>query len=384
VLKNKEALASGSDQPAYSFILTLQDLELLKAADGSLLTQFKDPKTGQQWQLLAPYMMDAGGAKSHDVSLTIEPTQIPSGEEQPQDREGFSSNTYQVTISPDLDWLTDPTRQFPIHIDPTVVKGDAPVATWTMDEGYGTTTYDNSGNSNDLTLTNATWERTSDRMTSLSTYIEFDGTGDYLSRAYDTDFDFGTNSFSVSGWYKHVSTAPASGTHTILARYATKGFALYMKTSGVVCFGIDDDATWTAKDEACSSASYADSTWHHLEAVKSGTSSITLYIDGVQVGQDASLAATGTMTDASALLYLGADHTPANAWVGFLDNFTIYNYARSAEQVKADAIGIIQTAASFGDQTKDTLTSGLAGWWKMCWPCKPLPTHWPKATCPRR
>jgi hypothetical protein len=193
--------------------------------------------------------------------------------------------------------------------------------------------------------------------------LQFDGSNDLISRTNDADFDFGTGSFSISGWFKHPSSQ--SGTDTILARYSTAGFKIYMDSSGFICFAIDDDATWAVKDDACSTTSYADSKWHHFAAVKATTASITLYIDGRQVDQDASLAATGSLSN-TVTMYWGIDSDgTSNPWTGFLDNLTVYNYERVAEQVKADAVGPIQTSVSMGSAGKDTLTDGLVGWWKM-------------------
>ncbi|MFQ6070095.1 MAG: DUF2341 domain-containing protein, partial [Candidatus Aminicenantales bacterium] len=73
---------------------------------------------------------------------------------------------------------------------------------------------DSTSNSNDLT--------TSGSMTSgdqvagkTDGSLDLDGADDYLSRTYDSDFDFGTGSFSVSGWFK---TGGSAGTETISIR----------------------------------------------------------------------------------------------------------------------------------------------------------------------
>ena len=245
-------------------------------------------------------------------------------------------------------------------------KGQDPLAIWHMDEGYGTTVNDSSRYTKPLTASGTIWESgLGNTRSDRARFLKFDGSTSYLSRAQDASFDFGTGSFSASGWFRHNSTAPASGTHTILARYGNAGFKVYMNTSGYVCFGIDADSTWTPADTACSGAgdgSLADSKWHHVEAVKNGTTSISLYIDG-HLAQTTTVTATGTMNTPS-ILYLGVDSTGnSNYWNGWLDEFMIYPYARSAAQVKTDLADPV--SVNIGSSTNDPLTNGLVGYWKM-------------------
>lgn len=244
-------------------------------------------------------------------------------------------------------------------------KGQDPLAVWHMDEGYGTTVNDSSRNTKPLTASGATWESgIGNTRSARARFLKFDGSTSYLSRAQDSGFDFGTGSFSASGWFRHTSTAPASGTHTILARYGSAGFKVYMNTSGYVCFGIDADSTWSPADTACSGASdgsLADSKWHHIEAVKNATTSISLYIDG-HLAQTTTITATGSM-NTSSILYLGVDSTGnSNYWNGWLDEFMVYPYARSAAQTKVDANA--STAVLSGVEGS-SLTQGLVGYWKM-------------------
>jgi hypothetical protein len=246
-------------------------------------------------------------------------------------------------------------------------KGQNPVAVWHMDEGYGSTTYDSSIYTNNLTLGTGssapTWTvNTTGNGNPRNVNLKFDGSNDYVTRAYDADFDVGTSDFSIGGWFLHPSTI--SGTDTILARYGTAGYKLYMNSSGFVCFAIDDDSTWTPDDSACSTTSYADSKWHNFEAVKTGTTSIVLYIDGISVATDSSIAATGTLNTSSSL-YFGIDSdVTSNPWDGYLDEFAFHPYAKTAAQVKNDYQAIMSSAV-LGANTADSLTNGLVGYWKM-------------------
>lgn len=188
-------------------------------------------------------------------------------------------------------------------------KGERPVGIWHFDESSGTTAHDSSTYGNDLTISGATWDTTSVGSNSmLVRNLQFDGKNDYISQGFDKDFSFGTDSFSISGWFKHPSTI--TDTDTILSRYITAGYKVYLNSSGYICFGIDDDSTWGPDDEACSTSaqgSYADSKWHHFEAVKSGTTSITVYVDGNPVGQDLTISATGSLSSNASLMVGGQE-----------------------------------------------------------------------------
>lgn len=240
-----------------------------------------------------------------------------------------------------------------------------PIAWWHFDEGYGSTAYDSTKNSHNLTLASTAWATSSASLSNRTRYLQFNGATSQASVADTTDLNFGTSSFSISGWFRHSGTI--TGTDTIIDKYSTAGWKVYMNSSGYICFDIDADSTFGGSnyDSACSTSlqgSFADSKWHVFEAVKSGTASITLYVDGNQVAQDSSIAATGTLTS-TATLYIGVD-TNTNWWDGWLDEIIIYPYARTSGQVLGDTEGL-HTETLVGASTVDPLTHGLVGYWKM-------------------
>jgi len=102
-------------------------------------------------------------------------------------------------------------------------------------------------------------------MPQLTRNLKFDGSNDYLSASAEIakEYNFGTDSFTLSGWFHHSSTI--SNTDTILTKYNEAGYKVYMNSSGYLCFGIDADSTWSPADYVCSTTSYADSKWHHFE-----------------------------------------------------------------------------------------------------------------------
>lgn len=258
--------------------------------------------------------------------------------------------------------------------------GKAPVLYWKLDEGQGATLHDSSSNNHTGTGSNgggsSTWENEDFCVSGKCVLVLNGGFG---SRTYtastDTDLNPGTGSMSVAVWFKHNSTVPPSGVRMLIARYSTGGYKIYMNASGQMCFGIDTAATWGPADSACSTASYADSAWHFAEAVKNGTSSITLYIDGNQVGQKTSITTTGSISGTTPTFYAGIDSCGnCNVWNGFIDEVKYYGYLRTADQVKLDYAGglnRLKVAKGVGSAlgapafSTNALSQNLIGYWKM-------------------
>ena len=263
----------------------------------------------------------------------------------------FGNTTFSPTSGPTLD---------------AEEQSPGPVAVWKMDEGQGSTASDASGHGNTLALTSTAWATSSATLSNRSQYLQFNGATSVASRANDTEFDFGTGSFSISAWIRHSSNI--TGTDVLITKYNTQGWKVYMDSSGFICFGIDDDSSYGPDDSVCTTTSYADSTWHHIEVVKQGTTSITVYVDGTQKAQTTSLTATATLST-TATLYIGADSAGnTNWWDGWVDDVAIYPYARTASQVKLDILGSSEASRSatlIGASASDALTNGLVGYWKM-------------------
>jgi len=96
---------------------------------------------------------------------------------------------------------------------------------------------------------------------------------------------------------------------------------------------------------------YDDGEWHHLVGVKNGTTSLTIYLDGVAIATDAAIAATGTLTSNSATLNLGQEIENGlglNNWTGYLDEVQIDTTARSSDWVKAQYLSESNTFINQG------------------------------------
>ncbi|MDO8429065.1 MAG: DUF2341 domain-containing protein, partial [Candidatus Daviesbacteria bacterium] len=206
-----------------------------------------------------------------------------------------------------------------------------PVGYWNLDEKTGTSAFDKSGNANTGTLTNTpTWTTGK-----YGAGINFAGSDQHVTRADDADFDFADDAdFTFSAWVRHAAT---STSEIVLSKFNEEGYKIIMESDGDFTCALDYDSTWTPTDSATSTAAtYDDNNWHYISCVKTGASTLRLYIDGVLITTDSSLTASNAVANSDPL-YIGIDADgTSNDWIGQIDEPKIYNYARSAKQVVED------------------------------------------------
>ena len=162
----------------------------------------------------------------------------------------------------------------------------------------------------------------------------FDGfsASNYFSRAYDADFDFGTGDFSVMVWFK--TTDGSSPQHLVDRSDTTPNqrWAMQITATGVVRMYISDG---TSSDATAGTLDSSDGNWHFAVGVKRGTSRLEMYIDGVLVSEDASISATGTLSDGDAALKVGVRATDnSDEFTGSLSLLRISATAPTPQQIK--------------------------------------------------
>jgi hypothetical protein len=252
-------------------------------------------------------------------------------------------------------------------------RAPAPVLYYGFDEISGTTAFDKTSNANNATLaaSTATPSRQTTEFCVYGRCLFFDGSNDYLSRTYssDTELDPASGNVSISFWMNHVSSI--SGTDTILARadgINGVGYKIYMNSTGNVCIGFDTSAGSFPSDSLCTTNAFANSKWTHIEVVKTGTTSLQIYVNGQLDVTDNSIT-SGSISGTSSPLYVGIDvDGTSNPWHGYLDEIKITMNASTAEQVnltylsRGTSTGV---GVKAGEETVTTVPSdGLVSWWK--------------------
>ena len=157
--------------------------------------------------------------------------------------------------------------------------------------------------------------------------VEFDGTGDYLSLAANSDFNFGSDNFTIEGFF-YKGGATTNQTLLCSDKYyiaGNDGNWILRITSGThIAFasyngtGSEEYTEFSAKSD--------DGGWHHFAFVREGTGSnqSKFYFDGVHCG---SMTVSKSLTDAGTNgLRIGeeSDSGPGNNFMnGFLSNIRI-------------------------------------------------------------
>ncbi len=264
-------------------------------------------------------------------------------------------------------------------------KGTGPILYWSMDEGYGTTTYDSTSNRNNGTLTGA-WESEQYCVTGKCIFLSNSSTQG-LGTATVSPLSKLTSG-SVSIWAKYTGVNRYQDIFNLYrgADTTATGFELNFdnRTSGGVNIkgtaSKDGSLKWEfTVASADFNAITETNKWHLYTLVHDGTTP-SLYIDGKPINitftttTDKTVWFKAFLTDATSkadTLAIGlvvANNTPFNPATAFFDDFKIYPYARSATQLKADYIsrGTNEgVSAQFGNTDQKYLSDGLVAYWKF-------------------
>ena len=244
------------------------------------------------------------------------------------------------------------------------------VARWKMDDEYGTTAQDTTTNDNDMTLNTSSWTP------SGKFNGAWNGTGaNWLSKTDDPDFDFNTTEdFSLSLWFKSDSlTNPSNNEYLVSKESASAGYAIWATATNaeIVC-GIDDDAGGFPKDSAGDTAAnidYYDQAWHHAVCIRNTTTGrLELYIDAKLVDADATLSATGNLSNTDSLTIGDRNATnDTDDFNGDLDEVKIFRSALSSSDVKLDMnYGSSSVLGDFSGYDDGGLGGNApVGWWRL-------------------
>jgi len=253
-------------------------------------------------------------------------------------------------------------------------KSPAPIAYWKFDEGVNTSTYD-SVNTNHgsfgIGSSAPTWQ--SEDMCVSGKCLKFDGSNDYVSFGYNSKFDFErTDKFSVSVW---VKTSDTSNNRNIIGNgiYSQSGWAVTNIDTNQIKFSLTNSASNRIFTDITPSKYYSGE-WTYITFTYDGSSSasgVKAYINGVLVSQEVgSDTLTGSIKTANEFA-IGKPYHTSQYFNGFIDEPKIYNYVRSADQIKTDYLskgsvsGVSTQFAYPVNKSGLNLAQGLVGYWKM-------------------
>jgi len=222
-------------------------------------------------------------------------------------------------------------RQFCIPGDTSTCY--APVAEWKLDEKTGTTAYDTSSNSYNLTLTNSpTWSSGK-----YGSSILMNGTNSYLTTSTDQNgLDLATDSFSIFSWIKIGKSSTDDMIFFKGAGSSTdKGYDFMPDTSstGYLQLYISDGSSYIVNN-LTGTSDVCDDKWHYVGFTWDPAVGAKIYVDGVM--ENSASVSTSADIDSSNPLLIGG-YTSSNYTLnGNIDHITVFNYARTPAQVAWD------------------------------------------------
>jgi hypothetical protein len=220
---------------------------------------------------------------------------------------------------------------FSVLTSQVIAQSLPPVACWNFNEGAGTVAGDSSGNGNTGTLKNGPqW------VEGISgTALSFDGTNDYVAIADSSSLDVTGSQISIEFWMKPTVDMPTSAPNQIIFDKGNAYTACILDM-----FHPDTPGALLANlpffGHATSVTSFwAAGNWYHIAITYDG-SNMRIYVNGVL---ETVSPTTGSVASTGYPLSIGSHCLGGkNFFKGIIDEFAIYDYTRTAEEIWNDWI----------------------------------------------
>lgn len=223
----------------------------------------------------------------------------------------------------------------------SVILADFPQAYYRCDDPFGNVTKDQTVNAYNGTISGGvTLGQAGALSLDADTAMLFDGSSGLIVLPSGLNTN-GLGALTVEAWI-NLSNTSFVGTAFVVGSDAPSsthlGFLLGITTTTVFF----RTGTGSGQNQVSNNRSLSASTWYHLVGVFAGTS-ITTYLNGVQLGTAAVTASTIATTTNQ--INIGArPNNSSNYFPGVMDEVAIYNYALTSSQIAAHyAAGTIGT-----------------------------------------
>jgi hypothetical protein len=165
--------------------------------------------------------------------------------------------------------------------------------------------------------TNTVYASSIDEVSLAAGAVSFNGTSQYLSAANATEFNFGTNNFTVECWF-FCTTAPGASAYSTLITtgWPTDSQGIYLGLFGTNQIGwLLGNGGWFFSSTPATT--YSTNTWNHLALVRVGTT-YTVYLNGTSI--DSTTNGTA-LTYSNNALYLGG--RTFQYYTGYMSNVRV-------------------------------------------------------------
>ena len=155
----------------------------------------------------------------------------------------------------------------------------------------------------------------------------------YLQRAYDANFNFGSGTFSVTGWFK------TTGAGTIICRGTADGdetFRIYIDdTTYGIYFDYGSGTQYSKLTNGFVRNSLFNNQWNHFVCHATASGSVKMYVNGVSEGVTVAGTPPSSFSSTNTnILRVGCSYNGSSAFPGYLALIRVSASAPTAEQVK--------------------------------------------------
>jgi hypothetical protein len=210
------------------------------------------------------------------------------------------------------------------------------VGYWNMNEGSGGVAHDSSGNGNNGTLygySNGTIQSGTWVAGKYGNGLSFDGRNNYVGFWNSSNFNIGTNNFTISLWLRAQNLSSTVEGLIIKRDWSSvtnSGFQLQVQAGGNVWLYLCDGSAM--RISGSSAATVIDNIWHNVVLVGNRNSNATFYVDGMFSGSIDISSQRGSISN-NVPLIIGADDNGNSFFNGVIDEACIYNRVLSAAEV---------------------------------------------------
>ena len=197
------------------------------------------------------------------------------------------------------------------------------LANWKLDESSGSVAIDSSGQGNDATYVGSpTLGEAGAYPPMTNTSIRLDGSSQSVSLGTSLLNDL--DEFTLAGWFRSSNLSPVKS---------------YFGQHGLIEVGIDTANNqielWTSQGGAINASNFlTPGKWKHVAAVGSGTS-LTLYVDGVEVATGGTVAITYGSNSDVFKIGEGVMESSGGHLGGRVDEVRVYHRALCPEEINA-------------------------------------------------
>ena len=150
----------------------------------------------------------------------------------------------------------------------------------------------------------------------------------------DTDFDYGTSSFSFSVWVKsHSANNPVTENMLMESYDGTDEVLLRFNTTGSIRFLISHNNSAT-NDSPQGTADLYDANWHHIVGVVDGITAVYLYTDGELAASVTTRLVTASLDPSNIRIGHALNAGEGTYFAGSIDNPQVFKKALTATEIR--------------------------------------------------